>query len=32
MSGKLSNYDGVPLPQDLTEGVEESEWVGFSGL
>ena len=27
MSGKLTNYDNVPLPQDLTEGVDESEWV-----
>ncbi|XP_028401542.1 coronin-7-like [Dendronephthya gigantea] len=26
MSGKLTNYDDVPLPQDLTEGVDESEW------
>ena len=29
MSGKLSNYDNVPLPQDLSEGVDESEWVGI---
>jgi hypothetical protein len=27
MSGKLTNYDDVPLPQDLSEGVDESEWV-----
>lgn len=27
MSGKLTNYDNVPLPQDLSEGVDESEWV-----
>lgn len=26
MSGKLTNYDSVPLPQDLSEGVDESEW------
>ena len=27
MSGKLTNYDNVPLPQDLAEGVDDSEWV-----
>jgi hypothetical protein len=27
MSEKLTNYDDVPLPQDLSEGVDESEWV-----
>ena len=29
MSGKLSNYDNVPLPQDYSEGVDENEWVGI---
>ncbi len=27
MSDKLTNYDNTPLPQDISEGVDESEWV-----